>query len=348
MSAAMTYRRRGLTVSALLIAALLAAVLLGQAPVAAAATPETDRLCSHDKLRCSVQAPPRWIAGSTHQLGVTGRPDTKVNLQAYRVTTSAAGAVRWHKVGSEIAITTNDDGWGSADHTLPPLPDDTHGGPVILAPAEARGQDLSDVLGAWTELVGETPELVGDGFATSKPVGTRLPLLLDHVVPGSEYAVERLDGTSWLPVPSAAGATAPAATARCEATQCTVGYVLPRGLSAQAHDFRLVDLRRGTPVLTWSARPDSSGTPRPVPAPEVFPALGASVTGSQAASVGLDGAAVVRPRGRNLDVPTSDAGISAAPSAGAHSVGSVQVVAGGLAALALLLVLVPTSRRRTR
>ncbi len=335
---------RGAPVS---LTAALVLVLLSLHP-ASAATGETDRLCSHDEVRCSVQAPRLWAEGSTQRVGVTGRPDTSLTVRAFRLSTTRAGAVTWEPVGPEAEVTTDERGWGSADLALPAAPAGTAGGPLLVAAAEAEGEDLTTVLGAWSELVTRTPELVGDEYTADKPVGAALGLRLDHVVPGSVYAVQRQEGSAWTAVPAQEGAGAPDSRTTCEETRCTVSYVVPRGLSAGAHTFRLVDVRSGTPVATWPVRPRAAGERRELPAAEIFPVLGVSVQGSLAAGVGSDGAAVVRPRSRNLDVPLLDSPAASPAGAGTHSVRAVQFVAAGIAACALALVLRPGRLRRRR
>lgn len=323
-----------------------AATLLPWSAADAASTPETDRLCSHDEVRCSVQAPARWLAGAGHEVGVTGRPDTSITLRAYLLTTATNGAVRWQPVGPDLVVTTDENGWGSDDLVLP-ASRQTHGGPLLLAPVESEGEPLGEVLGAWSELLEVTPEVVGDGHAERKPVGVPLTLHLDHVAPGTELAVQRREGADWLSVPAADGASAPESGTVCGATRCTLTYVVPRGL-AGSQTFRLLDTRRGLPVATWKVRPDPTGTPLPVPDPDTFEPLSHAVVGSQVAATGSGGSSVSRPRGRNLDVPVLHSASGASATSAAHVPGTVTLVAGGVGALALLAALVglPVRRRR--
>ncbi|MBC9734028.1 hypothetical protein [Nocardioides marmotae] len=332
-----------------LVLAALAGSVLSAGP-ASAATTEAERLCRDDDVRCSVQVPSRWTDGATQRVGVTGRPEATVTVRAFRLSTSG-GSVEWEAIGPEVEITTDEHGWGSADLALPTRPVGTHGGPLVVALAEAEGKDLSTVLGAWSELLTPVPEVLGDGYAESKPVGAPLGMALDHVVPGSTFAVERQDGSAWVAVPGEDGPGAEAAEATCDDVRCSIPYVVPRGLPDAATRFRLVDLRSGTPVTTWRVRPHAEGQARPTPRPEVFPALGAAVAGSLAAEVGVDGAAVVRPRSRNLDVPLPEAHgsyRSAGRDPGTHPVRTVQYVAAGAGALALALALGPGRIRRRR
>lgn len=340
----MTARIQQGAATGLVAAGLLA--LCAYAPTAQAATPESDRLCGHDEVRCSIQAPATWTAGATHQVGVTGRPGATLTLQGYRVTVASQGQVTWEAVGPEITVTTDDRGWAGADVTLPPLGTGEHGGPVVVAPTEAEGEPLNTVLGAWTDLVSTVPEVLGDGFAQSKPVGTPLALVLDHVRPGTEYVVERQDPSGWVAVPSGDGPGAPEARTTCTTTRCTVSYVVPRGLGTGVHDFRLVDARSGVPAVNWDVSPDPRGRSQSRPQSDLFPVLGADVAGSVAASTGQDGGAVARPRSRNLDVPRPS-GTAAAEAVGPHSVRTVQVAAAVAGGAAVLLTLLP-SRRRSR
>ncbi|MQW77302.1 hypothetical protein GHK92_15620 [Nocardioides sp. dk4132] len=341
--------RRGLLLSALAGAVLSApGLVLLTAEPATAATTGTERLCSDDDVRCSVQVPPRWIDGATHRVGVTGRADTTVTVRAFRVTADSSGTVGWEAIGPEVEITTDEHGWGSADLALPPSPGGAHGGPLVVALAEAEGKDLTTVLGGWSELLTPTPEVLGDGYAESKPVGVPLGVTLDHVVQGSTYAVERLDGSTWVAVPGQDSPGAADAQATCDDARCSVPYVVPRGLPAEATRFRLIDLRSGTPVTTWKVRPHAEGQTRPIPRPEVFPVLGLAVEGALAAGVGADGAAVVRPRSRNLDVPLPESPGSTPTDLGTHSVRTVQYVTAGIGVLALALALGPARIRRRR
>ncbi|QCX28240.1 hypothetical protein [Nocardioides jishulii] len=331
------HRRRPFATPAALAAATLACLCVASPANAAGA--QTGQLCSDDRVRCSVQAPPRWVDGTAAQVGITGRPDSTVELQVFRVSSPRGTKVDWEPVGAAVDVTTDDQGWGSVEITLPALAAGRHGGPLVVAPAESEGQPLGEVLGAWSALVSATPEVLGDGWTESKPAGVPLTLALDHVSPGTVYAVQRQDGTGWVTVASNDGARAPEARATCEHPTCTLTYVVPRGLDAGVHTFRLVDVRRGAPVATWKVRPGAEGQKAQAVRAEVFEPLGQDVEGAVAAGVGVDSAAVVRPRSRNLDVPLPTGGSSATSVDTAHSVAAVRwaAVAATVAALALAL-----------
>ena len=324
---------------AVLVASCLGTLLL-TAP-ASAAGPDTRKLCSDDRVRCSVQAPETWVSGSTHRVGVTGRPGSSVQLRAYLLDDGATAPRTWTPLGRAFRVRTNDKGWGSKDVRIDAPDAGEPGGTVVIAATETAGGDLPEVLGATTALLTGVPEVLGDGYGLRKPVGQPLALALDHVVPGTRIGVEVSDGGAWSRARAEDGAGAEESETRCAQTRCTVAYVVPRGLAASDQQFRLVDVRSGLPLLTWQVRPHADGTPRPRTQVTPTGAIGVQVKGSLASVTG-DTGAVEAPRAKNLDGALR--GWSGTAAAAGHDSRAVKVVAGTLAALGVLLLVVPGHR----
>ncbi|MCW5954256.1 MAG: hypothetical protein KIT69_18560, partial [Propionibacteriaceae bacterium] len=219
------------------------------------------------------------------------------------------------------------------DLAIPPLPAGQAGGPVLFVVADAAGKQLSELLGTWSLLTARTPLVLGDGYAERKPVGAPLELQLAAVESSGWFAVEFTDAAGRIEI-----ASDPAAPP-CADRLCTVGYTVPRGLSATDHQFRLVDRSSGAVVAEWTVRPDAAGVAQPPQTIPQLPAVGAGVPGSITAQVGATSNPVPRPRSDNLDPPEVGSTVVGARESDAATrilvIGSTATGLGGLG-LALL------------
>ncbi|HTW18314.1 MAG TPA: hypothetical protein VMF51_24535 [Nocardioides sp.] len=310
---------------------LCAGVALGTlgAGAAAEAVPSSQavELCG-GSVPCSVQADSTWIDGLPGDVAVTGRPGSTVGVRAFRV----GGDERLTPFGPSVEVTTDGNGFGRADLTLPRLAEDEEAGPLLLALEDSRGADLTEVLGTWTVLASRSPLVLGDGYGMAKPVGTDLALQVTAALPGTILAVEIERDGRWE---SAGGsAQCPDAT-----TVCELIYQVPRGLDRGRHQLRLVDTASGIPVATWAVLPSDAGQTvarRPLPA---TPMVGADLAEGDVVT------AVPRPRGQNLDMP--DVAVASTPAS--HDPVEVRraaIALAGLAALAALLGVGVGVRRR--
>lgn len=320
--------------TALVLGASTGAALV-TAPALAAESRVTTALCHEASVPCSIQVPSSWLAGTSQQVAVTGNPGVSVRLQAHRVIPRHDG-VELDPLGTPRDVRTDRKGFASTDMTLPDLPDGTAGGPVLITTADTSSRDLSEVLGAWTSLRARTPVVAGDGFADRKPVGVDLDLRLTAVPTGARYDVEyRTDG-GWR----STGRTR--ANSPCPGSGvCSVAYVVPRGLSAGRHDFRLVNLASGTAVHGWAVVPDGTGKARPRARDPRVTAVGSAVEGAASQGTGVVGAAVPQKRAENLTLPKG-ARLASSPEAATtdrHSVTAVRTGALALTVLALVTVL---------
>jgi hypothetical protein len=319
-------------------ALVAAGVLLSAAAPAYAGTvsPQTAALCTGARVTCSVQLAPTVTEGGPAEVVVTGRGGVDVEVQAFRVSGTTLTPY-----GPSAALTTDSDGFGVAELRLPSVPDGESGGPLLVATADsARTADLADVLGTWTTLVSRRPLVLGDGYATDKPVGTRLGLELAGVAPGSGFDVELQRDGQWQSVGADPDATCPGT-----GTSCVVGWEVPRGLEPGTYAVRLVNRATGTAVAGWDVAPSDTGTALARTGAET-PPVGAGVAGSATESVGATTNAVPRPRSQGLDVPDVASDVAGAGSPAEHSPATVHLVAGVLAALLALVAVGGTTRRR--
>lgn len=337
----MTTRFRRLTVLVLCAACwLLLAPTAHGAPSAQAPADQTSDLCHHS-VPCSVQAAATWQEGTPGEVAVTGAPEVTVDVRAFRVRTQPNGQTTLDEFGPTVEVTTDAHGFGSADLALPELDDEQSAGPLLVALADSSGPDLSKVLGAWTTLVSRRPLVLGDGFATAKPVGVDLSLEIAAADPGTSFDVEIERTGQWESV----GTHSPPCTG---ASTCEVGYEIPRGLDPVTHRARLVNRSTGTAVASWKLLPSDEGRPaerRPVPA---RPSVGSGIPGTISATD-----AVPRPRSQSLDVPDIGAHVEGAGTLEEHSPDAVRRAALALAGLAALVALLGVTfgargRRATR
>lgn len=308
---------------------------------------QTKGLCHGSKVTCSIQVEPGWVEGTLGEVAVTGRPRVQVGVRAFRVTVVAGRATALTPVGPVARITTNSKGFGMAGLRLPVVPAGQTGGPVLFAVEDSVGSDLPKILGTWSVLASRRPLLLGDGFATTKPVGTALRLKLAAVVPGTRFDVELQQGGKWRSIGRD--------PRRCpgNTTNCVVDYEIPRGLTAGDHAVRLVDRSSGTPAGDWQVRPAEVGVPLSTPAADptsAMPAAGAKVFGSVSHTHGSTSNPVPRARAKTLDLPDVAASVAGASEVAGHSATPVRVAAGMLGLLAVVLSVVAAtagSRRRS-
>lgn len=319
---------------------LLGAVLAGAAVLAVPPSTyaaddllsaSTRELCLNADVACSIQVDPVWIEGSTREVVVTGNPGVEVGVRAFRLQRSGQGDALT-PLGPTASITTDARGFGAADLRLPTLEGDQTGGPILIALADSlvpdsAGTDVSTAVGTWSVLAARRPLVLGDGFANAKPVGQRLDLELSGVVPGTTFAVQIESGGQWRSIGVDAGSCAQAAL------PCSVGYEIPRGLTASKHAVRLVNESTGTPVASWSAVPSTEGRPADRLDVTDLPAVGAQVPGSITGESGATGNPVPRPRTESLDLPDE-----ALHPAGSEEIRTARIVAVGFSTLALAVV----------
>lgn len=328
---------RMLTLSAGAAAAVLAVGTVFAGTATARPSADTRDLCDGAPVACSIQAPSTWRAGATQQVAVTGNPGVRLVVHGVRVRPGVRGA--GHRFVPEVkafTVTTNADGYGHADVAVGTGAD---GGDLLFVPTDATAADLTEVLGAWTTVLGRTPVMTGDGFGDHKPVGTALHLDLVAAAPGARYGVEMKSSGAWSSVALGAGEPCP------DDGQCRLRYEIPRGLAAKKHEFRLVHLDSGSPVGAWTAVPDRDGTQRAPTLLERPDDVGEAVDGSLAADV--SDVPVTAERLANLQVPEVGADLAFAAPRSAHDVAWVRRAAATSGALALAWALALLLRRRT-
>jgi hypothetical protein len=318
------------------LAALGVAALTLTPPVVAVAAPgpQTSRLCAQALVTCSVQVAPVVAESSAVEVAVTGNANVTVDLQAWLVTGTgtAAGTKAF---GPKVPVTTDGNGFGLAEMSLPELPDGESGQPVLFAIADPRTADLTQVLGTWSLLASRTPHVQGDGYSDQKPAGQPLALQLDSALAGATYFVEYVDAAgAWRSVSDPASGTCgdPAGV-------CVVRYTIPRGLPAADYAFRLVSQATGAVVDTWNVRPADDGVVKQRQTRPAVPAVGAGVPGSINYSVGASSNPVPRPRSADLDVPDVGSRVAGARFEAGAAVPWLLIAAASTGVAAFLLAL---------
>ena len=321
--------------------AVLASLLVAGWPASACADVEPNpvqNLCRASAVACSIQVDPTWTEGTAHEVVVTGNPGVTISLQAYGVNPKKFDELT--AFGPTVTVTTDDHGFGMALLRLPRgrVQGEDRGGPLLLAPVDTQINsvaDLAGILGTWTTLRSRYPLILGDGFAITKPVGEPLALYLAGVLPGSRFTVE-LDrrGKPVQVGASVEGCREPDAS-------CVVMYEVPRGLAGVRHEARLIDTSSGAPVASWQVVPALVGEPTDLLNVTALPDVGTDVPGALTAGAGVTSNAVPRPRVEQLDLPVEALGDDSA----GHRQGVVRAVAGFIAGLAFVFVVVGVRRR---
>lgn len=318
------------------LGAVVASGIVLAGPAAARPSADTRDLCDAAPVACSVQVPSTWRAGSTQQIVVTGNAGVKVTVRGVRVLPAASGGgYRFEDEVKDVTLTTDADGFARADVSVAA---NTDGGDVLFVIADAAPANLEEVLGGWATVLGRTPQVQGDGYGTTKPVGTDLQLDLVAASPGARYEVEMKVAGAWTSV-----AVGSASSCDDDGT-CRVRYEVPRGLAAKKHEFRLVHVESGAPVADWTAVPDADGQKRATKSFARPEGVGGAVTGSLAADV--SDVPVTADRLANLQIPDVGADLAFAAPRAAHDVTWVRTAAVASGALALLWALLLLLNRR--
>lgn len=308
------------------LATTLTVAALAAPPANAAPSTDTTALCSGSAVTCSIQVTPVVTEASLTTVAVTGTPGVTVEIELRRAEFLDSEVTALLPLGAAVQVTTDANGFGSADLALPRLPAGEAGGPVLFTVADATGIEFGDLLGTWSLLTARTPLVLGDGYAEAKPVGVLLELQLEAVAAAGWFAVEFTDTAGQTRT-----ASDPAADP-CAAPQCVVGYTVPRGLPAGDHQFRLVDRSSGAVAATWTVLPAAVGEAQTVGALPELPAVGAGVPGSITASTGASSNPVPRPRSGNLDLPAVGSAVVGARQGDAA--GRILLAGSGVVALA--------------
>ena len=311
--------------SAGLVAVAAAAVLVTPNATAAPSS-QTTALCAGSAVTCSIQVAPVVAESSLTTVAVTGLPGTTVEVELRRAELSGSTVIGLTPLAARVSVTTDANGFGSAELSVPMLPAGQAGGPVLFVVADSAGTQLSDLLGTWSLLTARTPVVLGDGYAGAKPVGVPLDLQLAAVPSAGWFAVEYTDAAGQTQTVS--DPTAPP----CADQRCALRYTVPRGLSAIDHPFRLVDRSSGAVVAEWTVRPDTAGIAQPAETIPELPAVGAGVPGSITASTGATSTPVPAPRSGNLDLPEVGSAVMGAREGDAA--GRVLLLGSGAVALA--------------
>lgn len=331
-------------------AVAIVAVSLGAAPAlaeprdpgTAPPSPQTVGLCAGAQVPCSIQVPPTWVEGTSSEVAVTGQPGATVEVRAFRVTVSSGTVTDFAAYGPTVRVTTDDNGFGVGDLRLPAAPVGETGGLMLVAPADSTSTDLARVLGTWSVLASRYPLVLGDGFATDKPVGDVLGLELAGVIPGTDFDVQIQRDGQWQSI------VEDASSCRDTSGRCVVGYAIPRGLAPVEHPVRLVNLSTGTPVAAWTTVPSTRGTPVARTDLSTLPPVAAAVAGSGNAATGVTSNPVPRPRGQSLDMPDVAVAVAGAGRGTGHSTAAVERAAGGLVLVAALFAAAGVARGARR
>lgn len=221
----------------------------------------------------SIIAATTWLRdGTSVAVTVQTAPNIRYELVAHQVLTDADGNfVGLQQVGGTGDLFSGPQGRIRAILELPTRGEGESGGLVIVSTPDLQTPDFEEFGLALPYGTG-TPILLGDGYGTAKPVGTPLELRLTGTIPGTRFRVEFFDSDgSWEDTTSgtAIAGTPDAVTA--------VPYVIPQGLRAEPHQFRLLNVSTGLVVAQWESTPDPEGDPEPYAEPLTAEALGIQV-----------------------------------------------------------------------
>lgn len=243
-----------------ILAALVAAIVMCVPAAQASAQSGED----------SILSPTTWLRdGTSVALTVQTAPNIRYELVAHQVLTDDDGNfLGMLQVGGTGDLFSGPQGRIRAVLDLPARGEGESGGLVIISTPDLQTPDFEEFGIALPYGTG-TPILLGDGYDTSKPVGTPLELRLTGTIPGTRFRVELSDSHGrWQDTTSGvAAAGAPDGIS-------TVPYVIPQGLRAEPHQFRLVNESTGLVVAQWEATPDPTGDPQPYAEPLTAEALG--------------------------------------------------------------------------
>lgn len=281
----MRLRGRGHALVGLVVAALTTALASHPAALASRATtgdasprssPMTSLLCSSRTVACSVQTSDHLREGAAERVVVTGRANTTVEVQLFKLDVVGSTATAMSPHGPPVAATLNSRGYGSASLPIPPFDVDEEGGWALLSLADATWDgDPGGIVGQIVPIRARVPTLLGDGYGTEKPVGSALDMEITNYVPGARFTVEYLgDDGNWRNV------TIRTAERDDEVQPVMVlRYRVPNGLLAKPHRFRAHNATDTSAIdREWTVLPSTDAVPQPRMPLFVAPQLGSDVS----------------------------------------------------------------------
>ena len=261
---------------------VFSATIGGAAPAYADDGDVVNVLCSDPIIGCSVTGPASTIRDATViDVSVTGSPNTHGTLLVYRAVLQGDKLAALEPISKPTPFTTNAGGVSSSRVVIPGTGKlGREGGWVFISLAGQRGTDVSSSVGEFLPFAARIPHLLGDGYATEKPVGMPLEMHADGAVDSADFVVEYNDGGVWKNV-TAATPDAIRVADRPDGISVFT-YQVPRGLQGdREYEFRVRNITDTAVTASWKVRPSVKGV-KQQRAPQFHPpAVGTDLAGAQ-------------------------------------------------------------------
>lgn len=233
------------------------------APATASAAPDTatSRLCG-GRMACSIQVNSPLRPAMYTEVLVTGRPGARISVQAHLVRfTDGNEFDHLERYGKPEDVVVGRNGTATARLLLEALKPSQQASPwLFIGPPDVDQKRFAVHVGAFVPFGSMRPQVLGDGFASEKPVGVPLNLHFTGALEHSFYWVEWRDGAGvWRRVnrPHSKaydwGESAPDPQ-----SVSVLPYTVPRGLSNSPQKFRLQSVGDGQTVATWQVIPSEN------------------------------------------------------------------------------------------
>lgn len=254
---------------------IAATLLVGITAVPAAAEPNDPvrTLCADAPNGCTISGPATTREGTVLDATVVGQPNVVGRLVVYRVDLDDHNnVIALTPISTRGTFRTGGTGATRASVPIAPMAFGT-GGWAFLSLVNQEQADFGETVGAFIPLGSRVPMLLGDGFATDKPVGRSLDLQVVGAVPGTRFAVEYRDENGvWRDTTDPNPGAVQIANQPDQISH--IRYRVPRGLQATAHEFRLRNLSDTAVSDPWQVVPSTTGTPAARRTPFTPPPVG--------------------------------------------------------------------------
>lgn len=239
---------------------VFSATIGGAAPAYADDADVVKVLCNDPTIGCSVTGPASTIRDATViDVSVTGAPHTQGNLLVYRAVLQGDTLAALEPISKPTPFTTNAGGVSSSRVVIPGTGKlGREGGWVFISLAGQRGTDVSSTIGEFLPFAARIPHLLGDGYATEKPVGMPLEMHADGAVDSADFVVEYNDDGVWKD----ATVDAPDAIRVADRPDgiSVFTYEVPRGLQGNRdYEFRVRNVTDTAVTASWKVRPSVKG-----------------------------------------------------------------------------------------
>lgn len=248
------------TRTTVLLTAIAAALTLwcaaGSSTAHAAPPAQASALCTDAPHGCGVTVAAFAREGATVPVVVHGRPGTRVTLMAYQAIIDDQGQLaELTPLGAGQEVLTNSFGAVSVEFTIPAVVTHESSGWALISVDGLSSTDTSMTVGTFVPFGARRPKILGDGYASDKPVGEVIEVQAVGAISGSRFVVEyQANDGQWhdITVGEAHASGSPA-------EPFTIAYQLPRGLTDEPHQLRLSNVTDSAISSVWLATPSADG-----------------------------------------------------------------------------------------